>query len=43
MGFSGAGFSGQKHWLGVFEIATFGQGADARRRDVWRLREVNLI
>jgi hypothetical protein len=38
-----AGFTDQKHWLGALEIAAFGQGADARCRDVRRLREIKLF
>ena len=43
MGFPSAGFTDQKYWLGALEIAAFGQGADARCRDVRRLREIELL
>ena len=32
-----------KDWLGAFEIAAFGQGADAGGRDVRRLCEVEIF
>jgi len=43
MGFSGTGFTDEKHRLSAFEIATFRQDAYVRGRDVRRLREVELL
>jgi hypothetical protein len=39
MTLAGAGVTDQQDRLGAFEIAAFGQGADAGSRDVRRLRE----
>jgi hypothetical protein len=41
--FSGAGLTDQKDWFSPCEIAAFGQGADARGWDVWRLREIEIL
>jgi hypothetical protein len=41
--FSGAWFPHRKHWFGPFQIASFGQGSIARRRDVRRPRKVELF
>ncbi len=43
MTLAGAGVTDQQDWLGAFEIAAFGQGADAGGRDVRRLSEVELF
>lgn len=43
MALAGAGIADQQDRLGAFEIAALGQGADAGRRDVRRLREVELF
>jgi hypothetical protein len=43
MTLAGAGISNQQDRLGTFEIAAFGQGADAGGGDVRRLSEVELF
>jgi hypothetical protein len=36
-------FAHQKHGFGAFQIAAFGQGSEARGRDVGRLRKVEFL
>jgi hypothetical protein len=43
MTLAGAGVADQQDRLGAFEIAAFGQGADAGSRDMRRLSEVELF
>lgn len=43
MTLAGARITNQQDRLGAFEVAAFGQSADAGGQDVWRLREVEVF